>query len=83
MRPVQINRILTFPQAVVAGGHQQTGTDRSMGDKNKSLCKWKSSQYVKELDRLKILVKDPRFICKDCGRAAHDKKSLCKPVKLD
>ncbi len=28
------------------------------------------------------LVREPQYMCKRCGRAAADKKSLCKPVKL-
>jgi hypothetical protein len=28
------------------------------------------------------LVKDARFVCKNCGRAAHSNENLCKPEKL-
>ncbi|MBN1788774.1 MAG: hypothetical protein JW806_10340 [Sedimentisphaerales bacterium] len=30
----------------------------------------------------KSLVADPRYVCKQCGRVAADKRNLCKPVKL-
>jgi len=30
----------------------------------------------------KELVRDAKYICKNCGRAAADKESLCRPVKL-
>jgi hypothetical protein len=30
----------------------------------------------------KSLVREPKFMCKHCGRAAADKKNLCVPVKL-
>ena len=29
-----------------------------------------------------MLVKDPMFICKKCGRAAKDARNLCSPRKL-
>ena len=25
----------------------------------------------------------PRFMCKNCGRIAHDSKNLCTPEKID
>lgn len=30
----------------------------------------------------KSLVRNPKFMCKLCGRAAASDKNLCKPVKL-
>lgn len=30
----------------------------------------------------KGLVRDPRYVCKNCGRVASKKENLCKPVKL-
>ena len=36
----------------------------------------------KDLGRIKELVKDAQFFCKNCGRAAHDKGNLCNPSKL-
>lgn len=53
-----------------------------MGDKAKPLCKWKPSQYVKQLEELKQIVAAPVFVCRDCGRAAGEKKWLCKPVRI-
>ena len=30
----------------------------------------------------KELIKNPRYMCKKCGRSAAKTKNLCKPVKL-
>ena len=35
-----------------------------------------------DLERIKKLVKDTRFFCKNCGRAAHEKENLCNPAKI-
>ncbi len=41
-------------------------------------------EYLKEnLQEYKKLVRDARFVCKKCGRAAKDEERLCKPVSLD
>jgi hypothetical protein len=34
------------------------------------------------LEQMKALAKDPKFICKKCGRAAHSADNLCEPVPL-
>ncbi len=54
----------------------------SMGDKALPLCKWRRRKFEENLDELKEVVSDPRFVCTRCGRAAVKKKFLCKPVKL-
>jgi hypothetical protein len=33
-------------------------------------------------DDYKALVKDARFFCQNCGRAAADSKNLCNPEKI-
>ena len=35
-----------------------------------------------DISKLKEIVKDPKFICKNCARVAADKENLCNPVKL-
>ena len=53
-----------------------------MGDKEKHLCKFKD--HIKdELELYKRLVKEPRYVCLKCGRAAHEEKHLCKPAAID
>jgi hypothetical protein len=34
------------------------------------------------LEDVKKLVRNPKFICKNCGRAATDQKNLCEPERL-
>ena len=35
-----------------------------------------------DLDSMRKLVRDAQYICRKCGRAAHDAANLCKPVEL-
>ena len=35
-----------------------------------------------DLDKVKKLVDKPKYICKNCGRAANDNVNICKPTKL-
>jgi hypothetical protein len=53
-----------------------------LGKKRKHLCDWKKTEIVEELETYRELVKEPEFVCKDCGRVAGQKKWLCKPVAL-
>ena len=39
------------------------------------LSKTKPDQYAR-------LVKEPKFVCKSCGRVATSKENLCEPVGL-
>ena len=51
--------------------------------KGKSLCKRVGNKILKkDFDTYTSLIKDPRFVCTKCGRAAHDKKYLCNPEKI-
>ena len=34
------------------------------------------------LEVLKPLVKNPKYICKSCGRVANDAENLCQPETL-
>lgn len=36
----------------------------------------------KDLGRVRQLVKDSRFFCKNCGRAANEAGNLCSPSKI-
>jgi hypothetical protein len=46
------------------------------------LCDMAESGAVTLAD-MKALVKDPKFICKKCGRAAANAVNLCEPEPLD
>ena len=37
----------------------------------------------KKLDAVRELVKDPKFICFNCGRVADHEHNLCNPMPLD
>jgi hypothetical protein len=41
-------------------------------------------RVAKRMDEklIRELVRDSRFFCRKCGRAAHDEVNLCKPVKI-
>ena len=47
------------------------------------LCYFVSYGYhVDNPEEYKDLVEEPRFVCRICGRTAHEKESLCQPAKL-
>ena len=52
-------------------------------DHEKHLCLLKNIGFVKKnLEEYKALVRDPDYVCRKCGRAATQKKNLCKAEKL-
>jgi hypothetical protein len=53
-----------------------------MAKKSKTLCKWDRDEIEKDLEELRKIVFDPRFVCRRCGRAVAKKKSVCKPISL-
>lgn len=36
----------------------------------------------KDLGRIKELVKESVYFCKNCGRAAHSEENLCNPSRI-
>ena len=50
-----------------------------MGDHKEHMCEFSRHHGVKDM---KERVKDPKFICEVCGRAANKKEYLCRPVEL-
>jgi hypothetical protein len=52
-------------------------------NKEKHLCKLVKKDYLKEnLPDYIELIKNPKYICKKCGRVAVDKHYICKPVEM-
>ncbi len=57
-----------------------------MGSKKlhkKALCKWSKGDIENHLDVLVQLIDQPGFICRTCGRAANQPRSLCKAITID
>ena len=52
------------------------------GSHDSKLCAMICCPGKVDMKQLKPLVKDARFICRDCGRAAASAKNLCSPKKL-
>ncbi len=53
-----------------------------MSEKEKHLCKWDKDRIEDKLYQLMKIVKTPGYVCMRCGRAAVNKKWLCRPVAL-
>jgi hypothetical protein len=49
---------------------------------DKTLCDW-SRDELADLSRLREIVRDPRWLCRKCGRVAQRKKFLCKATALE
>ena len=47
------------------------------------LCVAHAMNYIKtNLEDYKKLVRNSKFVCKECGRTAADEKNLCDPEPL-
>jgi hypothetical protein len=46
------------------------------------LCSMGNPVDRNEIEALKVLVKDPEYICSTCGRASSKAEILCKPEML-
>lgn len=50
------------------------------GDHEKHICKLAE---VNKFDDIAGMVKEARFICSNCGRAAHGEENLCNAVDVE
>lgn len=48
----------------------------------RTLCKWDKDEIKNSLKELKKIVREPRFVCRKCARAASEEGYLCKPEPL-
>jgi hypothetical protein len=53
-----------------------------MAKKEKRMCKWKEDDISEKFDKYLNIVRNPKFVCKKCGRVADKKKLLHKPAAL-
>jgi hypothetical protein len=53
-----------------------------MAKKEKRMCKWKENDISEKFDKYLNIIKNPKFVCKKCGRVANKKKFLHKPASL-
>ena len=69
----------------MASGSEFAGTN-GMGTvamADKTLCSLVKDGFHKDdFKQYKDLLRQAKFVCKRCGRAAAKSKSLCKPAKL-
>jgi hypothetical protein len=49
----------------------------------KTMCKYKKEKIEENLETLKQIVKNPKYICRKCARVAKEEKYLCKPLTLE
>jgi hypothetical protein len=52
-------------------------------DHSQKMCNMTCCPCHLDLEKLKPLVRNPKFICKACGRVAADEKNICDPDPLN
>jgi transposase-like protein len=56
-----------------------------MADENhgEKMCALACCPCNLDIEKLKPLVRNAKFICSSCGRVAAEQKNLCQPVALE
>jgi len=47
-----------------------------------TICKLSKAEIQESLELIAHEVRTARYLCRKCGRAAHHKSALCKPVPM-
>ncbi len=53
-----------------------------MGEKTLCAMVGKNGLSKEDIKKFVKLVDQPEYVCERCGRAANDKKNLCRPAKI-
>lgn len=53
-----------------------------MSDKTLCAMMGKGGLSKEEIKKYTKLIDQPEYVCEKCGRAANDKKNLCRPVRI-
>lgn len=55
---------------------------KCVGNHKGHLCVLASALPSPNLEEIRLLARNPAFICFNCGRSAKSKKNLCNPMPL-
>jgi len=47
------------------------------------MCQLTQPPHEFDLEKVKELTSNPKFICKCCGRTANNEENLCNPIPLN
>ena len=64
------------------GQQAEDGGSKEMGKDNKHLCDWRKDEIKDNLEKLKGIVGEPKYICLKCARVAKDSDYLHRPEEL-